>query len=467
VISLSLAEVARTVGGQLVDGARGDVRIDGPVVIDSRRASAGGLFVCIVGERVDGHDFARDAVDAGALAVVAARPVGVPAIVVDDPAIALGGLATAVLRRVPSCRIVGVTGSVGKTSTKDLLHAVFSTLGETVAPIGSYNTEYGLPLTALDITMDTKTLVLEYGARGAGHIRYLTSIARPSVAVVLNVGTAHIGEFGSREAIAQAKGELVEALPPDGVAVLNADDQLVAQMSSRSACRVMTFGTSRVADVQVRLLDVDDLVRPRLQLTTPEGSADITLRLHGEHQVHNAAAACAAGLAAGIALGDITAALSEAEPRSAHRMRLAERADGLVVIDDAYNASPESVRSALDSLSQIAAHGRRSWAVLGPMRELGAESAALHQEIGELVAASGVERLVVVGPDAVPIMTAATQAPAWQGVAISVADAGEATALLLDEAGRGDVVLVKAANAEQLWRVAESLLTAEAAGSRS
>lgn len=465
-IPLSLDEVARSVGGQLLDGADGATRVEGPVVIDSRRVSAGGLFVCIVGERVDGHDFARDAVSAGAVAAVAAHPVGVPAVVVADPVIALGALATAVLRRFPACRIVGVTGSAGKTSTKDLLHAVFSTAGETVAPAGSYNTEYGLPLTALEVTVQTKTLVLEYGARGIGHIRYLTSIARPSIAVVLNVGSAHIGEFGSRDAIAQAKGELVEALPGDGVAVLNADDELVRQMASRSAGRVLTFGRA-AADVRVEVVSTDALVRPRIRLATPVGDVEVALRLHGAHQVANAAAACAAGIAAGLPLPDIASALEAAEPRSAHRMRLSERSDGLVVIDDAYNASPESVRSALDSLARIGGNQRRTWAVLGPMRELGEESAGLHREIGELVATTGVQRLVTVGPDATPIMTAAAASPQWRGVATSVADADEATALLMAEAAADDVVLVKAANSEQLWRVAESLLANSPAGSRS
>lgn len=465
-IPLSLDEVARTVGGALVDGAKGETRVDGPVVIDSRHPAAGGLFVCIVGERVDGHDFAADAVAAGAVAAVASRPVGVPAVVVADPVIALGALATAALRRVPTCRIVGVTGSAGKTSTKDLLHAVFSTDGDTIAPAGSYNTEYGLPLTVLGVTGQTKTLVLEYGARGVGHIRYLTSIARPGIAVVLNVGSAHIGEFGSREAIAQAKGELVEALPADGVAVLNADDELVSAMASRAAGRVLTFGAS-AADVRVEVIGTDDLVRPRIRLSTPLGAADVALRLHGAHQVANAAAACAAGIAAGLPLADVASALESAEPRSPHRMRLSERGDGLVVIDDAYNASPESVRSALDSLARIGARNRRTWAVLGPMRELGAVSADLHREIGELVAATGVQRLVTVGPDAFSILAAATASPRWQGEAVAVADSDEAATLLMTEAAPGDVVLVKAANSEQLWTVAERLLAHASAGSRS
>lgn len=457
-IPITLADVCRATGGRLADGARAEARVTAPVVIDSRRCEPGGLFVCVKGDRYDGHAFARDAVEAGAGAVMAARPVGVPAVVVDDTANALGVLATAVLALAPRCRVVAVTGSSGKTSTKDLLAQVFERAGETVSPEGSFNNEIGLPLTVLRITESTRTLVCEYSARGVGHIRYLCGIAPPSIAVVLNVGDAHLGEFGSRQAIARSKAELVEALPEDGVAVLNADDPLVAAMRDRTAAPVVTFGCGDEADVRVVDLRLDELARPRFRLLTASGDAQVSLRLLGEHQAWNAAAVAAAATAAGIPLGDVAEVLSQAVPRSGHRMQLHERGDGLVVIDDAYNANPASMKAAVDALMRIG--GRRAgctWAVLGEMRELGAESRSLHSDVGAVAARLGVDEIVAVGA-AVAIAEGATATPGWDGRARTVPDVAAATALLRAEVSPSDVVLVKASNAVELWQVAEALL---------
>ena len=463
-IPLDLAEIARLTGGRLTGGADPAAVVTGPVVIDSRRAASGGLFVCLPGERVDGHAFAGDAVAAGAVAVLAARDLDVPAVVVGDPQDALGALAAAVLARATHCTVVGVTGSSGKTSTKDLLGQVLERLGPVVAPENSFNNEIGLPLTVLQVDAKTQTLVCEYSARGRGHIRYLCSIAPPSIGVVLNVGAAHLGEFGSREAIATAKGELVEALPDTGTAVLNADDELVRAMTGRTAARVLLFGAGPEADVRVESLELDDLARPRFRLRTFAGDADVQLQLSGAHHALNAAATAAAALAAGLGLADVVAGLQAATRRSAHRMDVRHRDDGLVVIDDAYNANPESMRAALQAFARLAA-GRRRWAVLGEMKELGEQSVALHRQIGELVASTGVDELIAVGA-AAPIAEAA-QAASWSGRARVVADAAAAADLLTAELLATDAVLVKASNSLRLWTVADSILSARTAGANA
>jgi UDP-N-acetylmuramoyl-tripeptide--D-alanyl-D-alanine ligase len=462
-IPLTLGEVAAAVGGSLAGGAVADTVLTGAVVADSRQSAPGSLFACLVGERSDGHDHAEDAVAAGAVAVLAARDVGVPAVLVDDPQAALGRLARAVLDRV-DVSVVGVTGSSGKTSTKDLLAQVFEADGPTVAPEASLNTEVGLPLTVLRVDEATRTLVCEYSARGIGHISYLCGIAPPDVAIVLNVGAAHLGEFGSRDAVAQAKGELVEALPAGGVAVLNADDPLVAGMARRTTARVMTFGTA--ADADIRLVDVavDDAARASFRLVTPNGERRVALQVHGVHQAGNAAAVVAAGLARGLDLDFIVDVLSRAVIRSAHRMDVRRRADGLVVIDDAYNANPESVRAALDALASLGA-GRRRWAVLGEMRELGDESDVLHQAVGRHAAETGVEELVAV---AVPAVAAGAKGVAgWAGQVREAADVAAATTLLGAEVRTGDVVLVKASNTLRFWEIADALLERTPTGVRS
>ena len=463
-ISLTLEEVAQATGGRLVDGADPCARVTGPVVIDSRRSAPGALFVCIVGERFDGHAFADAAARAGAVAVVAARPVGVPAVVVKDPATALAAIASTVLAAASRCRVVGVTGSSGKTSTKDLLAQVLERAGETVSPEGSFNNELGLPLTVLRVTESTRHLVCEYSARGVGHIRYLCGIARPSLAVVLNVGDAHLGEFGSRAAIAQAKGELVEALPDDGTAVLNADDPLVAAMAGRTRARVVTFGSNPNADVRLRDVRLDPQARPRFTIASSQGEASVALQLHGVHQASNAAAVTAAALSEGMSLSDIVEGLESAVARSAHRMHLQERSDGLLVVDDSYNANPDSVRAALGALVELGrSRGGRTWAVLGEMRELGDESDALHRGVGRDAARLAVDEVVAVGGGS-EIAAGTAEVAGWNGTARVVDDADAAVALLRAEVRPVDVVLVKASNSLRLWRVADALLADLPAG---
>ncbi|HEX6232313.1 MAG TPA: UDP-N-acetylmuramoyl-tripeptide--D-alanyl-D-alanine ligase [Jiangellaceae bacterium] len=459
-IPTTLAEIAEATGGR-VDAADPAATVTGPVVADSREATAGSLFVAVPGEHVDGHEFAASAVAAGAVAVLAQRPVGVPAVVVSDSVAALGRLAQAVLARL-NPTVVGVTGSSGKTSTKDLLAQVLARLGPVVAPPGSYNTEIGLPLTVLSADETTRTLVLEMGARGLGHIAYLCRIAPPAVGVVLNVGSAHVGEFGGREAIARSKGELVEALPQIGTAVLNGDDPLVRQMAERTVARVVMFGESVHSDVRADQIALDSHGRAAFRLVTPSGQQHVTLNLVGEHHVSNALAVAAVAETLGMGVADIAASLSAATARSRWRMEVVERTDSVTIINDAYNANPESMRAALKALAAIGA-GRRTWAVLGEMKELGDVSEAEHDALGRFAARLDVSRLVVVGSGAEPVRHGAAQ-ESWAGDAAWVPDVDAALDLLAGQVRPGDVILVKASRAAGLEQLAEALVNAEVSG---
>lgn len=466
-IPLSLADLAAVVDGQQSDIPDPDAQVTGPVVIDSREVADGSLFAAFAGERADGHDFARAAVDAGAVAVLATRPVGVPAVLVDDVTRALGALARYVVKRLGT-QLVALTGSAGKTSTKDLIAQLLERLGPTVWTPGSFNNEIGLPLTALRAEAGTRHLVLEMGARGIGHIRYLAELTPPRIGVVLNVGTAHIGEFGGREQIAVAKGELVEALPPasadgadgGGVAVLNADDPLVRAMGERTSARVLLFGEAEDAHVRAENVRLTDRGQPTFTLQTPTGCGDVTMRLYGEHHVSNALAAAAVAHELGMPAGDIATALSAADTLSRWRMEVTERADGVTVVNDAYNANPESTRAALRALAAMG-RGRRTWAVLGEMAELGDESLAEHDAVGRLAVRLNVSKLVAVGgQEAVWLDMGAKNEGSWGEESVHVSDAEAAVELLRSELRPGDVVLVKASRSVGLERVADALVEA-------
>jgi UDP-N-acetylmuramoyl-tripeptide--D-alanyl-D-alanine ligase len=468
VITMTCGEIADAVDGRVhaPPGAHDPaaVRVSGPPFLDSRAPEPDGLFVAVPGEHVDGHDFAVAAVEAGAAAALASRPVDVPCVLVDDVVAALGRLASHVLARLPRLRVVGLTGSQGKTGTKDLVAQLLEASGATVAPVGSFNNELGVPLTALRCDPQTDNLVLEMGARGIGHVRYLADMTHPTVAVVLNVGVAHLGEFGSRAGIAQAKGELVEALPDDGVAVLNADDPLVMGMAGRTRARVLTFGTSARADVRVHDLEVDAQGRPRFTLSTPTGSAPVALPLTGEHQALNAAAAAAVAHAAGTGVERIARLLADVVPRSPWRMEIRDRDDGVTVINDAYNANPDSMRAALKTLAAIGGGRRRTVAVLGEMLELGEASRAEHDAVGRLAVRLDISRLVVVGEGARPIHLGASLEGSWAEESVFVPDLDAALEFLDADVAAGDVVLVKASRAAGLERVAAALLDRPAAG---
>lgn len=470
-IPLTLAEVAHAVGGSTHDIPDTGVRVTGPVVLDSRAVEPGALFVAFAGERADGHDFAAGAVVDGAVAVLAARPVGVPAIVVDDVQAALGRLARHVIERLGTA-VVALTGSAGKTSTKDLLAQLLERLAPTVWTPGSFNNEIGLPLTALRADPGTRHLVLEMGARGIGHIRYLTGLTPPRIGLVLNVGTAHIGEFGGREQIAQAKGELVEALPAaaeGGVAVLNADDPLVRAMAARTKAKVVFFGESEDAEVRAENVRLNDRGQPVFGLRTPSGCAEVTLRLYGEHHVSNALAAAAVARELGMPVEEIASALCAAGSLSHWRMEVTERPDGVTVVNDAYNANPESMRAALRALAAMGrsakARGGRTWAVLGQMAELGEQSLTEHDAVGRLVVRLNVSKLVAVGgTEAAWLQMGAYNEGSWGEESVHVSDAVAAIELLRSEVRPGDVVLVKASRSVGLESVALALIEAGGPG---
>jgi len=479
-IPMTLGEIARAVGGRLYR-ASGHEPVTAPVEFDSREIMAGGLFVALPGQRVDGHDFAARAIAAGATGVLAAREVAAPTVVVppvDDAhrrSVALAGdadgsgaavlaglgeLAREVAYRLTRAglTVVGVTGSSGKTSTKDLLAQVLEPMGPTVAPPGSFNNELGHPWTVLRADEWTRYLVLELSARGPGHIAALCATAAPRIGVVLNVGTAHLGEFGSREDIARTKGELVEALPADGLAVLNADDPIVAGMASRTSARVVLVGAGAGAQVRAAGIELDEQARASFELVTPDGVAPVRLGLHGAHHVGNALACAAVALELGASPEQVATRLTAARRRSARRMEVTTRSDGVTVVNDSFNANPESMSAALHTLAAIAGTDRRSWAVLGVMGELGAESDAAHEEIGRLAARLGVDRLVVVGEPAGAMVAGA------KGVdAVLVPDVDAAVTLLSSELRPDDVVLIKASKVAALWRVADALLAGDAA----
>jgi UDP-N-acetylmuramoyl-tripeptide--D-alanyl-D-alanine ligase len=505
-IELTIAEIADIVGGTLADISpqqAATTHVTGTVEFDSRAVGPGGLFLALPGARADGHDHAASAVAAGAVVVLAARPVGVPAIVVNPQrcegtesraglleydadgsgAAVLAGLArlaTAVAADLVAggLTIIGITGSSGKTSTKDLVAAVLDPLGEVVAPPGSFNNELGHPWTVLRANRDTDFLVLEMSARHPGNIAALAQIAPPSIGVVLNVGTAHLGEFGSREVIAQTKSELVQAVPRSGVVILNADDPAVAAMAEVTAARVVRVSRNTSGDLWAGPVSLDELARPQFTMHAGDLAADIGLGVYGDHQVSNALCAGAVALECGASLDQIAAALAGAGPVSRHRMHVISRADGVTVIDDAYNANPDSMRAGLQALAWIAHHAsqgargtpeddsasRRSWAVLGEMAELGDDAITEHDRIGRLAVRLDVSRLVVVGTGRA--MSAMHQGAVMEGSwgadgmrgAVLVAARDEALALLRAELRPGDVVLVKASNSAGLGALADTLV---------
>jgi len=459
-IRLSLAEVAQLTGGELSGGGAGTAVVTGDVTLDSRTVTAGALFVAFVGERVDGHDFLGAAAAAGAVGALTTRPDdALPCVVVPDPVEALGRLAAAVHSRLTEEGLItiGITGSSGKTSTKDLLGQVLAAAGPTVSPPGSFNNDIGLPLTVLSADETTRYLVLEMGARGRGHIARLCGVAPPRIGVVLNVGSAHLGEFGSPEGIAQAKGELVEALPADGTAVLNADDPRVLGMATRTRARVMTTGRGPDAEVRATGVSLDDSARARFTLVVPGEEHAVALQVVGEHQVANALSAAGAALAAGMPAADVAAALSAAGSRSRWRMEVERRPDGVTVVNDAYNANPESMRAALAALTQLP--GTRRIAVLGAMAELGPDASAEHERLGRDAAAAGIDLVMAVGTDAVGIADGATAAGGRAGEeSVHVPDRAAAHELLGTLLRPGDVVLVKASRSYGLELLAADLL---------
>jgi UDP-N-acetylmuramoyl-tripeptide--D-alanyl-D-alanine ligase len=432
-MELRTSDLAEATGGRL-EGP--DVVVDGATA-DTRDLGAGQLFVPIVAER-DGHDFVGAALEAGAAAYLTARePIGGTAVVVGDT---LGALADAgrLARSRTAGAVVGITGSVGKTSVKDLLAAALAPTRRVTASERSYNNELGVPLTLLRAPRDAEAVVVEMGARGIGHIAHLCSIASPSVGIVTRVAAAHTEVFDTLEEVARAKGELVEALPADGTAVLSATDPRVAAMAERTEARVVTFGDE--GDVRAIWVELDDRLRPTFTLTSPWGSAVVELPLRGRHMVDNALAAAAAAMALGVAPEDVARGLGDAA-LSPWRMELATAPSGARVLNDAYNANPASMLAALESLAALPAERRT--AVLGVMAELGTRSDEEHAAIAAAARDLG-------------IRTVAVAAPAY-GADVDVTDLDAARAALR-ALGAGDAVLVKGSRVAGLERLAAALV---------
>ena len=448
---VSAAWVAEVTHGTLSGAAEGLIT---SVERDSRECGPGALYVAFPGERADGHDFVEAAATAGAALHLVTRPVSRPHVLVSDAVEAIGLLAAAylsLLRSEGDITVIGITGSVGKTTTKDLLAHI---LPDCVAPVGSFNNEIGLPLTVLRAGPGTRYLVLEMGASGVGHIAYLTRIAPPDVVVVLVVGSAHLGEYASLDEVADAKAEIILGRTEGAAVLLNADDPRVAAMA-KLAPGAWTFGVGN-GDVRAEGLDTVE-ARANFTLLGPDGtSAPVALRLVGEHQVTNALAAAAVALSCGMTVPDVAARLNSATPLSEHRMAVTVRPDGVTVIDDSYNASPESMRAALRALRDLAGAGR-SVAVLGEMLEMGAGSIAAHDELGALAVRLGIGHVVMVGQGTRPAYDAAVREGSFGDEAAFAATIDEARAHLSGWLAPGDTVLVKASHGTGLWRLADEL----------
>nr|WP_202511392.1 UDP-N-acetylmuramoyl-tripeptide--D-alanyl-D-alanine ligase [Streptomyces sp. SID3343] len=450
--------MAKALGGRLAGDADPNARITGEVVVDSREAGPGALFAALRGTRVDGHDHARDAITAGAVAVLADHETGAPSVLVEDVVASLGRLARRTSDRLTDTTVIAVTGSSGEAGVEDLLARVLGTLGPTIASTGDVDDAIGLPLTALRADENTRHLVVGTTARGIGDIAHLCDVTPPTIGVVLAVGGARGGEFGGRDDIA-AERELVEALPADGVAVLNADDARVRALASRTKARVVTFGESGYADVRAENVTLDDRARASFTLRTPEGSAPVILRLYGEHHVANALACAAVAREVGMTVEDLAAALGAADTLSRRHMEVTCREDGVTVVNDAYDADPESMRAALKALVAMAGGGKRTFAVLGGMREPGEASLTEHDAIGRLAVRLNIHRLVAVGGrEAAWIDMGAKNEGSWGEESVLVPDVEAAVEILRGELAPGDVVLVKASRGVALERVADALL---------
>jgi|UniRef100_UPI00404A214C UDP-N-acetylmuramoyl-tripeptide--D-alanyl-D-alanine ligase len=445
-ITLTAGEIALLVGGEVFCDK--DLLVSKAPVFDSRLATPGCFFLALKGESADGHEFAADAYRNGSMFSLTSERIDGPCIVVVDVLEALSILAAFVRKRLDKLIVIGITGSQGKTSTKDLLTHMLGAVGPTVAPAGSFNNDLGLPITLLQCDDRTRFCILEMGARHMGDIARLCEIARPNIGVVLTVGTAHIGEFGSREVIAKTKGELIESLDKDGIAILGTYDEFTPKMASLHQGQVILFGEK--ADIQVRATDVEMREgRPHFDLVTPAGRDAVGMRAVGAHQVSNALAVAAVGTALSLPLELIASSLSTAEISSKWRMELHESAD-LLIINDAYNANPESMKAAMRALVLFAQErGGSAWAFVGKMNELGQTQAPQSAAIGALAVELGIDHLVEIN--------APEYGEPVGAMVIHQRPTIESAIDLVDYFAPGDVVLVKASRSQGFEVLAESL----------
>ena len=461
-IELSVSQIAAAISGTVIGDA--SALVTGSVETDSRLVKSGSLFVAKPGEKTDGHLFVAQAYESGAVAAIVENvvtAVSIPQIQVRDSVVALGQLAKFVLEQIrqeSDLKVIGITGSNGKTTTKNMLHEVLSKFGSTVAPIESFNNEVGAPYSILQTTMETKFLVVEMGAAGHGSISYLADIAKPNIGVVLKVGLAHVGEFGGIEETAKIKSELVKALADDGVAVLNADDGYVSEMAGMTKAKKVWFGTSSDANYQATNQQVA-LSGTSFDLTWPDGdSSPVKLRILGEHHVMNALAALSVSDSLGLDRKTAVSAIESMPLAERWRMQVSERADGVTVINDAYNASPDSMKAALQTLAQLGRSGSRTIAVLGEMAELGSEAREQHDAIGRLVVRLDINQLVVVGQAAKLIHMGAEQEGSWGGESKFFESIDEALAYVRGMLMAGDLVLVKSSKSANLRHLGDDLM---------
>jgi len=445
-ITLTAGEIALLVGGEAFCDK--DLLVSKAPVFDSRLATPGCFFLALKGENADGHEFAAEAYRNGSMFSLTSQRIDGPCIVVKDVLEALSILAAFVRKRLDKLIVIGITGSQGKTSAKDLLTHMLGAVGPTVAPAGSFNNDLGLPITLLQCDDRTRFCILEMGARHVGDIARLCQIAKPNIGVVLTVGTAHIGEFGSREIIAKTKGELIESLGKDGVAILGTYDEFTPKMASLHQGEVILFGES--ADNEVRAADIEMREgRPHFDLVTPAGRDAVGMRVVGAHQVSNALAVAAVGTALSLPLELIASSLSTAEISSKWRMELHESAD-LLIINDAYNANPESMSAAMRALVLFAQErGGSAWAFVGKMNELGQTQAPQSAAIGALAVELGIDHLVEIN--------APEYGEPVGAMVIHQRPTIESALDLVEYFAPGDVVLVKASRSQGFEVLAESL----------
>jgi len=460
-IRLSLNEIASIVDGTLFGE---DAEVFGGVETDSRLVSAGSLFVAKPGEVTDGHNFIGSAAALGAAGVIVERRItseSIPQILVQDSVKALGLLAKEVLARVRAAgnlQVVGITGSNGKTSTKNMLRAILSEFGETIAPIESYNNEVGAPISVLKVSETTRYMVAELGAGGLGSIAYLADIIKPDIGVVLKVGLAHAGAFGGIEVTAKIKSELVQALKPENTFVYNADDGEVRAMLNLTEAQPVSFGTNPDSDFYFSNVDLS-IAGTSADIHYPDGEVSrITLKILGEHQLMNSTAAIAVSEQLGLPRSEVRLALEKMELAERWRMQLTNRADGISIINDAYNASPDSMKAALQTLAHLGKSGRRTIAVLGEMAELGEFSRDAHDEIGRLVVRYNIDRLIVVGEGAKLIHMGAMFEGSWDGESIFFDSSSEALTHIREMLVPGDIVLVKSSKSANLRHLGDDLL---------
>ena len=461
-IKLSLAEISQALNGELRGPAGvAEFLVTGSVETDSRLVTPGALFFARPGEVTDGHLFVASAAANGAIAVVVdhAVEVEIPQIIVADVTLALGALAKFVLARIresSGIKVIGITGSNGKTTTKNMLREILSRVGETIAPIESYNNEVGAPISILKADFETKFLVVELGAGGPGSIAYLADIAKPDLGVMLKVGLAHVGEFGGIEGTAKIKGELAAALTSDNLLIANADDGYVRDMPTDA--KQVWFGTAPDAGYRASDLQLD-IKGTSFEIHWPSGETDrVTLQILGEHHVMNALAACAVADQLGVARSVIKSALEEMPLAERWRMQLTNREDGISIINDAYNASPDSMKAALQTLAQLGKSGRRTIAILGEMAELGSFAREQHDALGRIVVRLNIDQLVVVGLAAKLIHMGAEQEGSWGGESKFFDSIAEALDYVRGMLVAGDIVLVKSSKSANLRHLGDDLL---------